>query len=286
MRARKWIQISAFPLAASALTVVLFGFPGKVVPAYAALVGLVLFGILLERIIPYHTRWNDPQGDLRVDAAHAFGAVIIGPLSGAFGTWAVLLLQPVLPHVVHPLDWPLEIQVTAALVVSGFLPYWLHRLAHETDGVLWRAHAVHHSAERVYWLNSLRLHPLNIIWNSSGLLTALVLGFSADAVFIAGVLNNFVSIYNHLNADLRLGPLNLLFNMNELHRWHHSRTPAEGNANYSGGALNIWDTIFGTRLLPGHPLPPDAVGLFDSASYPSRSYARQLLFPLCQCGAG
>ncbi len=284
MQFRKWVQVGAFPIVAAGLAVVLFRFPGAPLPAYTALVLAAAFGAFLEQLIPVHPEWNVPRGDTRVDATHAVAAVILGPLTAVLVTWMVTMLGPYLPSLFGAHHLPVGIEVIGALVVSGFFPYWLHRLSHTSGGILWRAHSIHHSAERVYWLNSLRLHPLNIIWNSSGLFTALLFGFSAESVFIAGALNNFISIYNHLNADLRIGPLNWIFNMNELHRWHHSRNPGEGNANYSGGALNVWDTVFGTRRLPPRAMRADAVGLFDADTYPARSYTKQLLYPLCQCG--
>lgn len=270
-------------MTAGGLTAVLLWFPGSPLPAYTALVVAATFGVFLEKVIPYHKEWNAPRGDTAVDAAHALGAIVVGPLTGIVVTSIVTSMRPYLPSIFGNSRLPIGIEIVGALIASGFLPYWLHRLAHESDGVLWRAHSVHHSAERIYWLNSLRLHPLNIIWNASGLFTALLLGFSAEAVFIAGALNNFVSIFNHLNSDLRLGPLNWIFNMNELHRWHHSRTPSEGNTNYSSGALNLWDTLFQTRRLPDRSLAPDHVGLFQTENYPAHSYRGQLLYPLCRC---
>ncbi len=46
------------------------------------------------------------------------------------------------------------------MIVSEFGSYWAHRLMHERP-LLWRLHAVHHSAERLYWLNAGRFHPLD-----------------------------------------------------------------------------------------------------------------------------
>jgi sterol desaturase/sphingolipid hydroxylase (fatty acid hydroxylase superfamily) len=46
---------------------------------------------------------------------------------------------------------------------------------------------------------------------------------------------------------MRGGWLDYLFNTPNLHRWHHSPEPAEGNSNY-GQNLVLWDQIFGTWL--------------------------------------
>ena len=45
------------------------------------------------------------------------------------------------------------------ILVVDFFRYWLHRAAHESS-TLWRLHAVHHSVEQLYWLNTARFHPI------------------------------------------------------------------------------------------------------------------------------
>ena len=52
-------------------------------------------------------------------------------------------------------------------------------------------------------------------------------------------------ICQHANMQMRIGPLNWVFSMAELHRWHHSRLVRESNTNY-GCAIILWDRIFGT----------------------------------------
>lgn len=280
---KRFIQYGGFPIVAAGLTALLFAYPGALLPAYAGLATAVALGAYFERVLPYDDRWNRSNGDTGVDLVHAIVTVMLGPLVGLLVTAIIAALRSVLPAALPVHQLPLALQVVAALIVSGLLPYWLHRKAHERDGFLWRVHSVHHSASRLYWLNALRAHPFNVAWNGSGLLLTLLFGFSAEAVFVSGTLNNFVTIFNHLNVDFRLGPLNWVINMNELHRWHHSNRAEESNANYSSGALTFWDVVFGTRFLPKRRVPADAVGLFDSEGYPLQSYLRQLCFPICRC---
>jgi sterol desaturase/sphingolipid hydroxylase (fatty acid hydroxylase superfamily) len=59
----------------------------------------------------------------------------------------------------------------------------------------------------------------------------------------------FIGILSHCNVDMRCRWLGFVFNTPELHRWHHSRTPLEGNANY-GENLMIFDHLFATFLFP------------------------------------
>jgi ornithine lipid hydroxylase len=84
-------------------------------------------------------------------------------------------------------------------------------------------------------------------------------------------------LMQHANVDVRLGPLNWIFSMNEVHRWHHSRIIAEQNANY-GGVLLVWDVIFGTRFHPADREPPVDVGLHGLRDFPT-GYLEQLASP-------
>ena len=58
-----------------------------------------------------------------------------------------------------PHAWPVWAQAVLMVLSVDFLRYWLHRAAHETE-TLWRLHAVHHSVEQLYWLNTGRFHPI------------------------------------------------------------------------------------------------------------------------------
>jgi sterol desaturase/sphingolipid hydroxylase (fatty acid hydroxylase superfamily) len=170
------------------------------------------------------------------------------------------------------------------MILSGFLPYWVHRLSHEHDNFLWRVHSVHHSPERLYWLNALRLHPLNVFWNVYlSLFPLQFLGFGEEVIVTVGILNNIVNIYNHANINFKLGWLNWVFNMSELHRWHHSKAIEEANHNYSAGSLIFWDLVFGTYLHPEQQLLPKHVGLSTDSNYPTRSFYKLLLYPFCRC---
>ena len=55
----------------------------------------------------------------------------------------------------------------------------------------------------------------------------------------------YIGLLTHCNVAMRFGPLSLVFNTPELHRWHHSMDLREGNKNY-GENLAIWDLLFGT----------------------------------------
>jgi sterol desaturase/sphingolipid hydroxylase (fatty acid hydroxylase superfamily) len=85
----------------------------------------------------------------------------------------------------------------------------------------------------------------------------------------------------HANILARIGPLNWVFSMAELHRWHHSPVVEEANHNY-GGNLILWDVVFRTRYLPADRKPPSNVGLADVPDYPRypMDYLGRFLAPL------
>jgi ornithine lipid hydroxylase len=222
-------------------------------PAAAAIV------IGLERVIPFRREWNTSNGDFRTDCFHlvlsawaiesvpavAHGTLVVaaGELAGAFG------------RTPWPVEWPIAAQVALALVVSEFFHYAVHRSLH-AFAPLWRLHAIHHSSERLYWLNATRVHPLEgLIHISTGATALVLLGVPVDVLTVHAVFLGVARLFQHANLDVRLGPLNLIFSATEVHRFHHSTDRADTDANY-GTALLIWDWILGTRrAVPGASAP-------------------------------
>ncbi len=80
-------------------------------------------------------------------------------------------------------------------------------------------------------------------------------------------------ICQHANMQIRCGPLNWIFSMAELHRWHHSPLPLESNTNY-GQNIILWDIVFGTRFLPSDRRPPRKVGIADLSGFPMTWWAQ------------
>ena len=76
----------------------------------------------------------------------------------------------------------------------------------------------------------------------------------------------------HSNLPVRIGPLNWIFSMTELHRWHHSKPMHESNHNY-GGNLIVWDILFGTRWVPDDRDPPEAIGMESLPGFPMGFWA-------------
>lgn len=267
-----WLRRLAFPLLFGAAGVVAWwahapANAGWLMPLLVAAVGLAAFG--LERVIPFETSWN-AGSDTPSDLAYLASTAVFAHVGEAVAWSAAIAVASQLPLVdgAWPRDWPVIAQVGLALAVGDLLPYLYHRASHESQGFLWRVHAVHHAPERLYSLNFARFHPLNAALTAGLTLAPLVaLGAEPTILFVAGVLHNAHGVLSHANVDFRLGPLNAVFSMAELHRWHHARDPALANGNY-GATVSIWDWVFGTRRNPGRRVPHDGVGLWAGSAVP------------------
>jgi sterol desaturase/sphingolipid hydroxylase (fatty acid hydroxylase superfamily) len=175
-----------------------------------------------------------------------------------------------------PSQWPLWAQAMLGLVIAEFADYWRHRLFHEWPAA-WRAHAVHHSAKRVYFLNANRFHVIDAcIASLVGAIALAFAGASHDVVLLVGVFTGLHGPWQHANVHYKLGWLNWIIAGAELHRWHHSTDMQECNNNY-GNNLIVWDAVFGTRLLPQQRPIPDRIGLGGRlAGFPVGWWGQQL----------
>jgi sterol desaturase/sphingolipid hydroxylase (fatty acid hydroxylase superfamily) len=255
-----WSPVAAFVLAQ--------------VPAY----GIV---IALEWLCPFRSDWSRSHRDVWVDVRHMLTITLFG---GLFDTvlraGALVVLAWLSGHfglTLWPGGWPLAAQLGLALVIGELGQYWVHRLQHENEW-LWRIHALHHSAPRLYWLNAARFHPLDVGLNALASNFVLIALGAGPPVLVLWLLFSAIhGIFQHCNIPVRIGPLNWIFSMAELHRWHHSRQSDESNTNY-GQNLAIWDVVFGTRFLPADREPPSDIGLADLPHFPM-TYLAQLASP-------
>ncbi len=273
--ATKLFAWSAFPIGfcgsiAAALALIDAGwlprlaFVPPVIAVYTAIA-------LLERVFPYQRSWQASHGDLALDSSLMGSNMLLNQISEPFilaamvsvGVW----LSAAAGFGLWPDAWPILLQLGTALLIAELFEYSCHRAMHEVP-LLWRFHATHHSAPRLYWLNTVRFHPVDLMLVGTGKLMPLaILGANETVLALVALVAAVHGVFQHANLRLRLGPLNWIFSMAELHRWHHSPIVEEANHNY-GGNLIFWDIVFGTRYLPGDREPPSLVGLGDDQSYP------------------
>ena len=169
---------------------------------------------------------------------------------------------------------PVGLECLIVFLIYDFGFYLTHRLAH-ANPFLWKLHSVHHCPDKVTYLNSNRIHPLDLlIRRTAPLLPLLSLGMSEHAFVCLGVLLNILGPITHVNIDLRHGAMNYLIGTNEVHVWHHSAKPEEAG-NY--GITMIWDHLFRTFYWPKDRRVPERLGLADPAGFPLHDYLKQTL---------
>lgn len=227
---------------------------------------------MLERFAPFEPRWLADQDDTRADVVHAL--VNWALLSGAAVVVHAITQVSGLPPVL--LRWPIWAQFVAVAVIFDLGLYAMHVASHRWPAA-WRLHAIHHSAQRLYWLNGERRHPLSAaLMAAPGLLALAALG--APPIIVSAWLA-VVAVhlaFQHANLDYQLGPLRRWIAGAQTHRWHHKREYEDAQVNF-GEFLLVWDRLFGTFLDPHGRLDADAVGL-RSNDVPA-GYVAQLRWP-------
>lgn len=147
-------------------------------------------------------------------------------------------------------------------VCQDFCKFVVHFSMHKIP-LLWRFHAVHHSATSMTPLTLYRIHPVEMLINTA---RSLLVGVAVTGLFlylfqnqlaishIIGV-NIFVFIFNLCASNLRhspvwlgFGKLEHLFISPAQHQIHHSTQYRHFDKNF-GSALAIWDKLFACHLL-------------------------------------
>lgn len=234
----------------------------------------IIFGLYcapLERLMPYSRKWLEGGNDTAVDTimyiSGAFWSGISGLIvSALFIVGMVEALEPY-GHDLWPNHWNPIVQVFLFILIKDFFRYWFHRALHEIP-FLWRIHAAHHSVERLYWLNGIRAHPLEIV--SQALWYAIPLALvqpSAEIALVAVILQLSIGIFQHSNIDLELGWWEYIFSIGDNHRYHHYPDKGIGDSNY-GGEFIVWDILFGTFHNPRDERPHDNIGIGTAPEYP------------------
>lgn len=271
------VRFGAYPLVMGAVVATALAVLGGALPAWPVLLLIAAAGItavaLLERLQPFEPAWLADHGDSRADAWH--GLVNFGLLAAT--AYLLHALRGTLPvTALWPEAWPVWLQCLLAGAVLDLGLYAMHRVSHGVPWA-WRLHAIHHSAERLYWLNGERRHPLSaLLMAGPGLLIVVALG--APPLIVSTWLA-FLSVhlaFQHANLDYTVGPLRRWVGTAEIHRWHHKREYEDAQVNF-GEFWMIWDRVFGTFLDDPERLGATEVGLRDEAV--PADYARQLVWP-------
>ena len=246
-------------------------------------VGFALTVGLLERVMPYERKWLENDRQTFANLAHTLlnkGAVqVLVIVTATVGLAAAVQPEVGSSDRLWPGTWPIWAQALLGLAVAEFGLYWAHRIAHILP-LLWRFHAVHHSVTRLWFINTGRFHFVDTFTSillSQPLL--FMLGAPMEVFLWVSATTAFIGVLTHCNIESRAGPLSYVFNTPQLHRWHHSMVPEEGNTNY-GENLMLWDQLFGTFFNPNRR-PPAEIGI--EGPMPS-DFVGQLVAPFTRAG--
>ena len=262
-----------------------------------------------NKVLPPHLRLFSSTTWLSRSAVNDYGlvmlnamiaATILAPLAvsqSATTRWVADELEHIVGGIGTSPTWWAPVLLTLALfLVDDLLRYVLHYAEHRIP-LLWEFHKVHHSAESLNFITAERHHPLSTLWfqSGAGLGAGTVNGVflwlfkeNLSAVSILGA-NALWIVSNMLCSTLRHSPAWLSFGP-RVERWlispaqhqiHHSVDPRHYGKNL-GGALAVWDRLFGTLYVTGPEREVTAFGLGEeTARY--RSFFALYLVPIKAC---
>jgi lathosterol oxidase len=170
---------------------------------------------------------------------------------------------------------PPALQFLEIVVVADLSEYAIHRLFHRVP-LLWRFHAIHHSAEALDWLAASRIHLVDaVITRALAFVPLYVLGFSEPPVYAYLVFVAFHAIFVHANVRFTFGRAAWWIGTPRFHHWHHSAEPEAVDKNFAIH-LPVIDRLFGTLYLPPREWPA-AYGI--AGGMVPEGYVAQTLFP-------
>jgi sterol desaturase/sphingolipid hydroxylase (fatty acid hydroxylase superfamily) len=205
-------------------------------------------GAACEMLAPLHEGAR-PARTWKLDLTHALGdrAMIVPMVALALalvGPAVTALVPEAFRQSVADLPW--AAQVALAVVATDLANYLIHRCLHRVPK-LWAFHSVHHSSERLDWLATSRVHPVDLAIN----ITAVTLPtFALGEVRLAPWLLTFFFVFpfvTHANARLRVPLLGAVVVTPAFHHWHHAADEQAHDRNF-GMFLSVWDRLFGTAV--------------------------------------
>lgn len=217
---------------------------------------------------------------------YVLNSIIIGMLLGVpLIVMAAAVHQLIPDAVLEPIAaLPGWVKLILALVVGDIFFYWAHRFTHEIP-LLWRFHAIHHSAAEMDFLTNTRAHPVDMVFARMwGFIPVLALGLTGGSatvtslVLVAGTLWGF---FIHANVRWRFGFLEHIIATPFFHRWHHTKDDRR-DGNYAAMFAFV-DHLFGTFQSPDHwpsqygieaPMPASLGGQLLNPFLPGRARTR------------
>jgi sterol desaturase/sphingolipid hydroxylase (fatty acid hydroxylase superfamily) len=139
-----------------------------------------------------------------------------------------------------PLTWW---TLPAYVLAAEFWSYFFHRMMHEMR-LFWADHSVHHSSEEFDFTTAQRFHLFEWVPKVIVFIPLAAIGFHPGVLFLFTILAG-IQLICHTARFGRWGWWDTYFVSPTIHGVHHARNPIYMDRNL-GGALNVWDHVFGT----------------------------------------
>lgn len=241
-----------------------------------AVVGFfILLSFLVEKWMPFDAAFNQPQGDSGRDVIHA----IVNECLNIIGIVSVPFFASLLPIAsIWPVDFPLWVQLLIAILIADVGITLAHFASHRIN-LLWQLHAVHHSVKRLYGFNGLMKHPLHqIIETLVGASPLILIGIPQEVMILVVVAVIIQLLLQHSNVAYFSGPFKYLLAINQIHRFHHLNTAAEGDVNF-GLFTTLTDRLLGTAYYDDEKvIGVEDLGISTAPNYPI-DYLAQITEP-------
>lgn len=175
--------------------------------------------------------------------------LLSGILERCFDVFGAIFLFYIFYLLYNLVPWKIPFNLMSwiiALLITDFLAYWHHRLAHEVN-FLWAIHIVHHQSEELNTTTVFRVSFFAIISRSFFFVFIPLMGFPpfmlASTLFCIG----FYSFFTHNRFINKLGFLEKVMVTPSHHRVHHGYNKKYLDKNY-GHIFIIWDKLYGTFM--------------------------------------
>jgi sterol desaturase/sphingolipid hydroxylase (fatty acid hydroxylase superfamily) len=205
--------------------------------------GVTIGAFTIEALISYFLLRD---GHYRLGDTFTSIAIGVGYLFARFGIGALVAVVLFLVYDATPLRWSMTAwwHWGVLFLVTDFFYYWSHRASH-TYPVLWASHAAHHSSPHMNLSIGLRNSWVGGAIDWVFFVPPVALGFHPLAFGAVAALAGAWDFLTHTPYVGKLRWFDGWANTPANHRVHHARNRQYVDKNL-GGALIIWDRLFGT----------------------------------------
>jgi sterol desaturase/sphingolipid hydroxylase (fatty acid hydroxylase superfamily) len=214
----------------------------------------IMFGAFaIEGLVSYFILKDGRHelGDSFLNIGLAIGYVIARLVIGAGVTVALMAV-----YELTPLRWSMDAwwHWGVLFLVEDFFYYWSHRASH-VYRFMWISHVTHHSSPVMNLSTGLRNSWIGGAIDWVFFIPPVALGFHPLALAAVIGVASAIDFLTHTPYVGKLPVLDWIFNTPSNHRVHHALNPRYLDKNL-GGALIIWDRLFGTYAAEDATDPP------------------------------